>query len=489
MPLEAAIDNLAALCSHESRHSTSVVEVALSALARLWGGYLFYPRQHPVIADRLSAAYTALSEALTTSGSLTVKCIEANLIYEDHRLFVRSPAPTGFISALQRCNVECLTFQSGISQADLAGFCWALANQDSATQQHRSLKTCLSDANVKHIELDQLAVCEKLATTESHEISPARIYESALAIARHTLQSAQLGRPLDVNRTHLITEQMIALVLRDAAQAIGLACLRDHDEYSFTHSVHTALLSLALGYAIGFNTEELRELGMAAMLHDVGKARTPLHVLRKPGRLTTEEWRMITQHPSDGASILLEQPDLPPITPVVAFEHHLRADLSGYPRPCLGRALSLLSHIVAIADVYDALTTYRPYRSPLRPDHAVAEVSTMAGKHLHPLLTNWFQALLGVYPPGTPVLLNTNECGIVCRANTEYPTRPCVLVVIDASGVRRAEPYEVDLAATFHGCYTRSIVAPLPPAQLGCSASTVLEGWLKREEPPSLTPL
>jgi len=300
-------------------------------------------------------------------------------------------------------------------------------------------------------------------------------------VARQTLESARLGRRIDVAGVQAVTEQMVGEITRDTSTATGLACLRGHDEYSFAHSVHTALLALALGDYIGLTEGELRQVGIAAILHDVGKAVVPVDVLRKPGKLSEQDWAHMARHPAEGASMLLDYDDLPAVAPVVALEHHIGRDREGYPRIKGARDLSFVSHIVTLVDVYDALTTHRPYRPPLSPTEALELMSGMAGAKLDRKLLDWFRTMLGAYPPGTCVALDSGEIAVVCGAAPDDPERPPVTVVADAQGRRLETPRDVDLTQTHNGQHAHSIRGPLPVAEAGVEPAAVIDDWLKRQ--------
>jgi HD-GYP domain-containing protein (c-di-GMP phosphodiesterase class II) len=274
---------------------------------------------------------------------------------------------------------------------------------------------------------------------------------------------------------------MVGEITRDSSTAMGLACLRGHDEYSFAHSVHTALLALALGDYIGLTESELRQVGAAAVLHDVGKAVVPVDVLRKPGKLSDQDWGHITRHPAEGASMLLDYDGLPAVAPIVALEHHIGCDREGYPAIKGARDLSFVSHIVALVDVYDALTTHRPYRPPLPPKEALEVMAGMAGGKLDRKLLEWFRSMLGVYPPASCVVLESGEIAVVCGANPDDPERPLVTIVTNAAGERLEMPQDVDLTEMREGRHAYSIRGSLSPAQVGVEPSAVIDDWLARQ--------
>ena len=459
----------------------AAVEDAILGLTRVWSDARLYPPAHPVIADRLAEAEARLTGVLAGTDQLTIKHLDGDLVYGTRRLFKDQPRPAGLIGALNRLGIGCLTFLPGVTAEELGELCRTLTEDSEGLRDSSAIRRHFSESGVAHIDIDRLAVARPDGAGGGTGLSITQLYNCAMDVARHIMQSARLGRRIDMASAQAVTEQMVAEITQDPATAVGLACLRGHDEYSFAHSVHTALLGLALGDFVGFTPEELRELGLAAILHDVGKAVVPIEILRKPGKLSDSEWDLMTHHPAEGATMLLDYDGLPPCVPIVAFEHHIGCDLSGYPKIGRKRELSLLSTIVSLSDVYDALTTHRPYRPPVSPEQAIAEMGRMCGQ-LDPRLVDWFRGMMGVYPPGTCVVLDTGECGVVCTSNHDDPERPHVAILTDAHGLRCATPRDVDLTAQHNGQHARSITRTVQPAQLGIDPTAAIEDWVMRHQ-------
>jgi HD-GYP domain-containing protein (c-di-GMP phosphodiesterase class II) len=390
------------------------------------------------------------------------------------------------VGALGQREVDCVTFVRGISATELAKLCQALAVPPDAAAQNGGTGRRLTDLGAPHILIDGLALVSEGRVKTSRGLASIPMVElrnSALAVARQTMQTVRADQPIDAAASTAMVEEMVSRVTGDRSAAVSIACVKGHDEYTFAHSVHAALLSVAFGDAIGLTPEELRDLGTAAMLHDVGKVLVPTEVLRKPGRLSAEEWELMGRHPVDGAAVLLESDGLPAVASLVAFEHHIGCDQSGYPRVRRRREMSLWSMIVSMADVYDALTTHRPYRAALSPEEAAAELQRLAGGKCDPQLVGWFREMLGVYPPGTCVRLDTGECGVVCRHNPADPSRPGVCVFSDAQGRPVFHPYEVSLEERRPGAdrHQRSIASTEVPPETRAQAERILDAWLRGE--------
>jgi len=467
----------------------SPIEEAVLALARAWTNSQFYPSDHTMVTGQLAQAEATLSQLLIGGGELSIKQVDGDLVHVDQRLFQSRPAPAGFVGALSRRRAECVTFTRGLSTHELLVLCELLCTDVEELEDQGGLKQALVDSGCRHVTVDDLAVAVGGAGRGEggggggfSGMTLTGLYRSAMNVVRDTIHAVRVGRQISVASTEAIVDELVTRVIHDRSAAISLACLKGHDEYTFAHCVHTALLSLALGEAMGLDEEELRQLGVAAMLHDVGKVFVPVEVIRKPGKLSDDEWQVMCRHPVDGAAVLLEYGELPVIAPAVALEHHMRVDLGGYPKPRAPRELCLVSMIVPLADVYDALTTYRPYRPPMLPGEAAAEMAnTGANGQFEPRFLSWFCDMLGAYPPGTCLELDTGQCGVVCRSSPADEPRPDVCIVVEQDGSRPPEPYEVSLQEQRSGGrYRRSVARTIRPEERSIDPAETLEKWLRR---------
>jgi HD-GYP domain-containing protein (c-di-GMP phosphodiesterase class II) len=219
-----------------------------------------------------------------------------------------------------------------------------------------------------------------------------------------------------------------------------MSTIRDYDDYTFTHSVNVGILSLLLGKRIGLSRMSLEELGICGLLHDLGKVEISLEILNKPGKLTDQEFEEMQKHPlwSVRQIVRLQTPrDLKVKIFLPAFEHHLKYDLSGYPRTHREKNVSLFGRILAIVDVFDAITSPRIYRpTALSPDRALGVMWDGSGKDFDPILLKVFINMLGAYPVGTLLQLDTEEMGLVLDSPEDSDrTRPRVrLLVADGQG-------------------------------------------------------
>jgi HD-GYP domain-containing protein (c-di-GMP phosphodiesterase class II) len=243
-------------------------------------------------------------------------------------------------------------------------------------------------------------------------------------------------------------------VLNNETSLIGMTTLRDYDEYTFTHCVNVCIFSVILGQRLGLDKLELYELGLGALLHDIGKQRIDPEITKKTASLSEEEWKTMQEHPTEGLLSLFSMrgfTDAPYRAMLIAYEHHMKTDLSGYPKNKRPRDPTLFSRIVAVADGFDAATSKRSYQSvPWPPDKVLAEMRDNPKRGYDPLLVKAFLNVTGVYPVGTLVILDTHEMAVVVQANPNPAmlSQPIVKVVSNSLGMPLPEPVTVDLSET-----------------------------------------
>lgn len=276
-----------------------------------------------------------------------------------------------------------------------------------------------------------------------------RLYSYAFNSLKSVSYKIIKGDSSGIRKPLRVVQDITDLAFIDRSVLLGVATIRDYDDYTFTHSVNVAIQSICLGHQIGLSRNSLVRLGISALFHDLGKIDIPIEILNKPGPLDEAEFREIQHHPLNGVrritklkaeSELIAKIILPP------FEHHLRYDLSGYPNIHWSRALSLFGRILQICDVYDALTSSRCYRkTPMSPDRALGMMLEKSGKDFDPILLKWFVNMQGVMPIGTLVKLNTGHFGLVYTGGDFRKNHFPQILVIKQQGDQYVKDKIIDL--------------------------------------------
>ena len=305
-----------------------------------------------------------------------------------------------------------------------------------------------------------------------------RTYARSVAVTKELMTSVRLGKSPNVKRIKRVVQGIVDQILNEETSLVGLTTIRDYDEYTFTHSVNVCIFSVALGKRLGLSKLQLYDLGMGALFHDIGKSRVPLDVLNKSGGLTDSEWRLIADHPWLGVLALFQlrgAQEYPYRSMVVAMEHHMKSDLTGYPKPLRPRQLSVYSKIVAVADGFDAATSRRAYQTvPYTPADVMKELRDNPRRGMDPVVVKAFINLTGIYPTGTVVVLDTFELGIVHAVNPlpDMLARPIVRVISDTMGNLVQPGMLVDLADRRPDrTYERTIIKTENPDRFGIRVS------------------
>lgn len=317
---------------------------------------------------------------------------------------------------------------------------------------------------------------EPPSTPFEEELPASRqIYMAAKHIVQDAMHDVRMGREINMAAVSRVVSDMAESILRNGDALTSLSRLKSFDEYTFYHSVNTAVLALALGRRLRYGKEALHRLGIGALLHDIGKTRIPIEILNKPGKLDADEFEIVKQHALRGAEILSSTTGLDESCQRPALEHHERVDGTGYPFGRSKSELSLFGMLGAVVDVYDAITSDRCYHKAKPPHEALRYLYRIGRQgHLHLGLVQLLIKVVGVYPVGSCVALNRGEIAVVSRLNHEQPIRPTVLV-LERSGGRPVKAMPLDLSAQTKKPF-RAIVSVLDPKLIGVDPDRVLEG-------------
>jgi putative nucleotidyltransferase with HDIG domain len=287
-----------------------------------------------------------------------------------------------------------------------------------------------------------------------------------VSVAGDVWESAQTeGRP-DATAARSMIDGLAQAVAQNRTALLALTTLKNYDNYTFTHMVNVSILTMGQARGLGIDGPLLREFGLAALMHDIGKVRTPIDILNKPDKLTDAEFAIMRRHVIDGAEILRQTPDIPALAPVVAFEHHLRIDGTGYPTGVHRASLNAGTMLCSIADVYDAMRSQRLYQQAFPTDRILEVLKRNDGTQFDQHLVRRFVQLVGIYPAGNMVRLNTGEVAVVLKVYAPDPYRPRVRVLFDRHARRLDLGYEMNLWDPSDDPERPvSVVAPLDPAQ------------------------
>jgi putative nucleotidyltransferase with HDIG domain len=263
---------------------------------------------------------------------------------------------------------------------------------------------------------------------------------------RHMFTQVRLGNAIEPSVCAPLVDDVVESINRHPDALLSLARLKTADEYTYMHSVAVCALMVALGRQLDFDDAQCREAGMAGMLHDLGKAAMPQDVLNKPGKLTAEEFEIIKQHPARGYEMLRAGGAVSEAVMDVCRHHHERFDGTGYPDGLAGEGISLLARMGAVCDVYDAVTSNRPYKDGWDPAHSLAQMASWKG-HFDPTVFQSFVKGIGIYPTGSLVRMRSGRLAVVLEQNPAALTKPRVKLFFSTKAGLPLKPQILDLAA------------------------------------------
>jgi putative nucleotidyltransferase with HDIG domain len=319
-----------------------------------------------------------------------------------------------------------------------------------------------------HIKVGRIQAEEKIETSAADVATIRRLYADATNIAGSVWDTAKAEGVPDPKAARALVDSLAQAVSSNRTALIALTALKNYDNYTFTHMVNVSILTMSQARALGIDGPPLRELGLAALMHDIGKVRTPTEILNKPEKLSDFEFAVMRMHVVDGAEILRRTPEMPAIAPVIAFEHHLRLDGTGYPFGVSRAGLNIGTMLCSIADVYDAMRSQRAYQQAFPSDRILEVMKRNDGQQFDQHLVRRFTQLLGIYPPGNLVRLDDGALGVVVAVHAPDPFKPRVKVIATSTGERLETPYEINLwEIPEHTHGPRTVKAPLDPAEHG----------------------
>jgi HD-GYP domain-containing protein (c-di-GMP phosphodiesterase class II) len=454
-----------------------------------------YDKDNSVYVRQSENLFALISALLEKEQDVFLRSKEGYLFLNETRLRFSFDGyvPSKFImETFRRMQFESVIFSSPLSKEELDEFIFILAkwsefgsigfgrlpipNETEVEEMKREdifegVQKKILSSPIQHIKIERFAsewdMGDESSPENQKKLAKKRFFKT-LTVAQDMVESAKAGRSINTTKSKRAIQFLIDQLIKNEANLMSLTAIKNFDEYTFAHSVNVCILSVSLGARLGLPKRKLSELGFAALFHDIGKVKLPLTILNKPGELNAEEWEEVRKHPVFGVKALLSKRSLDRFSTramLVSFEHHLKLDLSGYPQLSFKKDLNLYTRIVTIADVYDSMTSGRVYtKVPLTPDEALRKMLEQEDKTFDPVLLKVFINMLGIYPAGSVVVLDTGEIGVVMKAHPTELSRPEVVIIADKNGKKeKIEIVDLNLIDEKTGKYTRTILKTIDP--------------------------
>ncbi|MEE9554428.1 MAG: HD domain-containing phosphohydrolase [candidate division Zixibacteria bacterium] len=378
-------------------------------------------------------------------------------------------AMTYFLENWRKLGISGFTFMESLDPRELDKFIFFLSGfepGEDAEENYRLIASRLNDLRIERVSPNKYSVEDDLPIDEDEakkiRVKARKTFFSALAVVQNNAHQVKNQNTVNIAKTKRAVQGLVDVILKDESAMLELTTLRHFDDYTYVHSVNVCVLSLVLGYHLGLDKKRMSQLGVGALLHDIGKMKLPVELINKPDEYDDNDWQLMRKHPVFGIKFLYKTRAVEETTArasTAIFEHHISYNGAGYPELLNRRMPTLYARIVSIADTYNAMSSGRVYhRKTIMPDEVITNMVNRVGKDFDPLLLKLFVNAIGIYPVGTIVTMSNKEIGIVARNNPSDPENPEIKVIGNESGMfEKADVKIIDLSQEEGVSITRMI--------------------------------
>jgi putative nucleotidyltransferase with HDIG domain len=449
----------------------------IMAFYRLLKGTTLYNRNNIVIDRLTQECLQVINDIMKSEGRLSLKIVRDNLFFNNHKIHVKADYYSiirGYLQEMRNRWIGELEFTEEVNGEHLKDFIYLL----SGLEEKNEINYLYVNRQLEYRGIDTISVGkleffkdeEIYADSKDKKRFSDEVYFKSIGLVKEVVDSVRNQKVLNVRKAKRLMQGAVNAIMQDESSLLGLANIKNYDEHTFNHSVNVAIYAMAIGQRLGVPKKYLSQLGMAGLFHDIGKVSIPKEMLDKNGKLSPEELAVVRSHPIMGAETVMRMKEWGELSTRMidaAFEHHLKYDLSGYPRPTQKRKITLFGKIVALADFYDVLVRPRgDRRFPYVSEKILGLMLERSGKDFDPALVKVFINMIGVFPLGTLALLNTNEMGIVVhiQEDSELIDRPKVMLLQYSDGeYQKGEVVDLRELDEKTGEFKRTIVKTLDP--------------------------
>jgi len=440
------------------QHLIGAAKTAFQQLSAVMKNTTLYPEEHPSLRTSAEKLLGTIATLMTDRDKVAFYLVGGELFFETLSI----PVDQGLAQLMEQftgLEVSGIIFKPELTQKELVRFALLMNKEPAFFVSLGGITEVLEKEGIVHVELHRVMVVDKgvSGALKEGKKQAAKIFMEAIETVKEMVETVHLDKAINMRKINTTVQTMVDDILNNRDALMGLTSIKMYDEYTFAHSVNTAILAISLGSFLSFSKAQIAALGVAGLLHDIGKVNVPHEIINKPDKLTDEEWEIVKRHPIEGALILSHTPGMTKLAMVAAFEHHQHGNHKGYPWIDDRLQQHPFSHIITLADAYEALTAARVYyKVQISPEQAIRIIVKKRGTAFDPTLVKAFVNMMGLFPAGTLVKLDTGEIGLV-RHQTRDLLRPRVLLLTKFDGSEKKDGTEVSLLETAGGKYKRTI--------------------------------
>lgn len=433
-------------------------------LAAIIRNATLYPESHPILLTAADKLRIKIEELLVGRKEVAFYLVGGELFFEK----ISIPIDQGLALLMEQFttrDVGGLVFKPGLTSQELIRFASLMNKEPSFFTGEAGIHDVVVKEGITHLNLHRVLLVDKKAGGEikAGKKKASEVFREAVETVKDMVQAMHMGKASNMRKMNTTVQTMVDNILENRDAFIGLTSIKMYDEYTFAHSVNTSVLAISLGTFLSFEKPQVAALGIAALMHDIGKVNVPHEIINKPGKLNDEEWAAVKRHPVEGALLLADTPGVSKLAMVAAFEHHQHGDARDYPQVDGDPRKHPFSQIISIADVYEALTAARVYYSIQMPaDEAIRILLKKRGAPFNPVLINEFIKMIGIFPVGTLLKLDTGEIGLVVHQTRDL-LRPRLLLLDKFDGSEKDTGTEISLLETVRGRYRRTVAGTINP--------------------------
>ncbi|NTW57685.1 MAG: HD domain-containing protein [Nitrospirae bacterium] len=436
-----------------------------------------YPAAHPFLLSSAEKLLKQIKDLLVMRKEVTFYLVGGELFFETNSVPIDLSLAT-LVEQFTNRDVGGVIFRPGLTPEEIIRFAYLMNNDAKFFADRTKVEAAMALEKISHIEIHRALLVDKKAAASIKEgkKKTEKVFIDAVDTVKGMVQSVHAEKVINMRQVNSTVQKLVDNILQNRDALIGMTSLKMYDEYTFAHSVNVSVLAISLGTYLSFEKPQVAALGVAGLMHDIGKVSVPLEIINKPDKLTEREWAMVKRHPIEGALLLADVPAMTKLAMVASFEHHQHGDVYGYPRIDNMVQQHPFSQIISIADAYDAIIAARVYyKVPTPPYQGVRILLEKRGTNFNAVLVKAFVNMVGIFPIGTVVKLDNGEVGIVMH-QTSNLMRPRILILTKFDGSEKEDPSAmISLLEIEDGHPKRSIIGTIEPTGAGIDIKKYLE--------------
>lgn len=441
-------------------------KTAFQQMSGLLKNGTLYPELHPYLLSLAEKMMMTIDELMAGRKEVAFHFVQGELFFETHSVPM-DETTSALIEQFTGRDIGGIVFKPGITAAELIKLAVLISRESTIFKPDGSLVEAVSPESVAHIDFHRsVMIVDKKSdddkAQQQDEKKAAEIFMDLIEAIKEVVNNIQMNKPIDIRRINTRIQFMVDKIEHYRNALFALTAVKMCDEYTYAHLVNTCFLSILFADFLSFERKRIIQMGVSALLHDIGKSLVLPDIMNKPDNLTEEEWELVERHPIDGALILSGIPGATKLAFITAFEHHQHGT-KGYPKRHDHFPPLLSSQIISLADAYDVLTSSRIYYKMHMPHQEIMKILLKkSGVDFNAALVKSFLKMIGIFPVGTLVSLSGGEIGLVTEQSTD-PLRPKVLLLKKDTDSGKENKEEICLSEKSDGQYKYEIVGTINP--------------------------